>query len=76
MDLLALDDALRRMEEEDGRMSQIVMLRFFAGLSVEDTARAAEVSPTTVKREWACARAWLYAELYGESASNPAAGGQ
>ncbi len=61
MDLLALDDALRRMEEEDGRMSQIVMLRFFAGLSVEDTARAAEVSPTTVKREWACARAWLYA---------------
>lgn len=63
IDFVALDGALRRMEEEDPRMAQIVMLRFFAGLSVEATAEAMGVSPTTVKREWACARAWLYDEL-------------
>lgn len=65
IDLVALDEALRRMEEEDERMARIVMLRFFAGLSVEQTAEALGLSPTSVKREWACARAWLFDELHG-----------
>jgi RNA polymerase sigma factor (TIGR02999 family) len=68
LDVLALDDALGRMEVEHERMSQVVMLRLFAGVSVEDTAGALEISPTTVKRHWACARAWLYDELYGGDA--------
>ena len=59
-DLLALDEALVRLEERDPRMAEIVHLRFFAGLSVEETAAALEVSERTVKREWAAARAWLY----------------
>ncbi|MBL9119023.1 MAG: sigma-70 family RNA polymerase sigma factor [Phycisphaerae bacterium] len=63
IDLVALDEALRRMEEEDGRMARIVMLRFFAGLSIEQTAEALDLSPTSVKRQWACARAWLFDEL-------------
>lgn len=58
--ILALDEALRRLEKEDGRLFQVVMLRFFAGLSVEDTAQAMGLSPRTVKREWTYARAWLY----------------
>ena len=68
LDLVVLDEALRRMEKEDNRMSQVVMLRFFAGLSVEDTARALGISPMTVKRDWAYARAWLYEAIYGEQA--------
>ena len=61
--LLALDDAIRRLEERDPRASEIVRLRFFAGLSVEETARALEISERTVKREWAAARAWLFDAL-------------
>ena len=64
LDYVVLDEALCRMEKQDERMSQIVMLRFFAGLTIEDTAQALGISPMTVKREWACARAWLYDELY------------
>ena len=67
-DFVCLDEALRRMEDEDPRMAEVVKLRFFAGLSVADTARALDVSTMTVKRDWACARAWLYDELYGEEA--------
>lgn len=63
IDLVALDEALRRMEEQDERMARIVMLRFFAGLSIEQTAEALDLSPTSVKRQWACARAWLFDEL-------------
>ncbi len=63
IDLVALDEALRRMEEEDERMARIVMLRFFAGLSIEQTAESLDLSPTSVKRQWACARAWLFDEL-------------
>jgi RNA polymerase sigma factor (TIGR02999 family) len=59
-DLLALDEAIQRLEGQDPRMAEIVRLRFFAGLSVEETAKALEVSERTVKREWAVARAWLY----------------
>jgi RNA polymerase sigma factor (TIGR02999 family) len=63
VDFVALDRALQRMEREDGRSAQIVMLRFFAGLSVEETANALGMSASTVKREWSCARAWLFDEL-------------
>jgi RNA polymerase sigma factor (TIGR02999 family) len=59
-DLLALDEAIQRLEGQDPRMAEIVRLRFFAGLSVEETARALDVSERTVKREWAVARAWLF----------------
>ncbi len=59
-DLLALDEAIQRLEGQDPRMAEIVRFRFFAGLSVEETAEALETSERTVKREWALARAWLY----------------
>jgi len=62
VDLLALDAALTELAELDARQSQIVELRFFAGLSIEDTARVLAISPATVKREWATARAWLRRE--------------
>ncbi|MHC4217881.1 MAG: sigma-70 family RNA polymerase sigma factor [Planctomycetota bacterium] len=69
-DLVALDEALRRMEQQDPRMHEVVMLRFFAGLSVEDTAAALDVSPRTVKRDWQCARAWLYEAMQGDPAND------
>ena len=65
-DLLALDDAIRRLDEQDPRAAEIVRLRFFAGLSVEETANALEISERTVKREWAVARAWLFDALRDE----------
>jgi RNA polymerase sigma factor (TIGR02999 family) len=66
--ILALDEVLQRLEKEDGRLFQVVMLRFFAGLSVEETAQAMSLSPRTVKREWTYARAWLYRAIQaGES---------
>jgi RNA polymerase sigma factor (TIGR02999 family) len=58
--LLALDAALDQLAGLDARQAKVVELRFFAGLSVEDTAALLDVSPTTVKREWATARAWLF----------------
>lgn len=63
LDLLALDEALSRLEKQDPRMSQIVHLRYFAGLSVEEAAEALNISPRTVKRDWNLARAWLYREI-------------
>ena len=63
LDLLALDDALRRLAEVAPRAAKVVELRFFAGLEVEDAARAIGVSPATVKRDWTLARAWLRREL-------------
>ncbi len=65
-ELLALDDAFRRLEQQDPRAADVVRLRFFAGLSVEETAKALELSERTVKREWAFARAYLYAALREE----------
>lgn len=62
-DLLALDSALERLESFDPRMVQVVELRHFAGLSIEETAEALGISPATVKREWTMARAWLHREL-------------
>ena len=62
-DLIALDDALHALAEFDERRSRIVELRFFGGLSVEETAEVLGVSPRTVAREWRLAQAWLYREL-------------
>lgn len=64
--LPALDQALARLEQMDPQQVRIVELRFFAGLSVEETADALDISPATVKRRWALARAWLHRELAGE----------
>lgn len=65
-ELLALDEALTRLEALDRRMSGIVKLRYFAGLSVDETADALGISPRTVDREWTAARAWLFRELTHE----------
>ena len=62
-DLLALDRALDRLAARDEKLVRIVELRFIAGLSVEETAEIVEVSPTTIKRDSAMARAWLFREL-------------
>jgi RNA polymerase sigma factor (TIGR02999 family) len=62
-DMVALDEALRRLETEDPRKGQIVNLRFFAGLTAEQTAEALGVSLGTVEREWRYVKAWLFAEL-------------
>jgi RNA polymerase sigma factor (TIGR02999 family) len=62
-DLLARDDALRELAEHDPRKSQIVELRFFGGLTLEEIAEAIGVAPVTVSREWAKARAWLRREV-------------
>ncbi len=66
LDYVAVDEALGRLEQEDPRVAQVVMLRFFAGLSVEDTARALGTSPRTVRRDWSYAKAWLYEALEPE----------
>ena len=62
-DLLALDEALKSLAEMDERKSQIVELRFFGGLSVDETAEVLKIAPITVIREWNKAKAWLYREL-------------
>lgn len=61
--LLALEDALVRLEEQNARLCRVVECRCFAGMSVEDTGEALRISPATVKRDWAFARAWLNREL-------------
>jgi RNA polymerase sigma factor (TIGR02999 family) len=61
--LVALDDALNGLAELDARQSQIVELRFFGGLSIDETSEVLGVSQATVKREWSTARAWLYREM-------------
>jgi RNA polymerase sigma factor (TIGR02999 family) len=62
-ELLALDDALNALAEKDPRKSLIVELRYFGGLSIEETAEALDISITTVKREWTMAKAWLRREM-------------
>ena len=71
LDVVAVSDALEVLAQEDPRLSEVVSLRFFAGMSVEETARALDVSPITVKRDWAFARAWL-CERIGVSGNPPA----
>ena len=63
VDLLALDDALRKLEEQHPEKAQIVKLRFFAGCSLEETARILGISRATAQRHWAYARAWLFGQL-------------
>jgi len=60
VDMVALDDALNELAKLDQQQSQIVELRFFGGLSIEETSRALNLSSTTVKRHWATARLWLH----------------
>lgn len=67
-EILGLDEAICRLERQNARLSQVVRLRFYAGLSVEDTGRALGLSARTVKRRWSYARAWLYAQLAEDSA--------
>jgi RNA polymerase sigma-70 factor (ECF subfamily) len=64
-DLIAVDDALSRLGTQNERLARVVDLRFFAGLSEEETARALGVTTRTIQRDWAKARAWLHAELDG-----------
>jgi RNA polymerase sigma factor (TIGR02999 family) len=65
-DIVALDDALKSLADLDPRKSQVVELRYFGGLSVEETAEALNVSPETVKRDWRMAKAWLLTQLEPE----------
>lgn len=61
--LLALDEALTRLAAFDERLTRIIELRFFTGLSIEETAEALQLSAATIKREWAVAKAWLHREV-------------
>jgi RNA polymerase sigma factor (TIGR02999 family) len=65
MDLVALDDAMNEMARLDPRKVQVVEMRFFGGLSVEETAEVLKISTVTVKRDWRAARLWLYRRLTG-----------
>lgn len=69
-DVLQLDDALQSLERLDPQQARIVELRFFGGLTVEETAEILGISPRTVKRDWAIARAWLHGELASSNGSN------
>jgi RNA polymerase sigma factor (TIGR02999 family) len=72
-DVIAIDEALSQLETTDPRKAKIVTLRYFAGLSVEETAAAMDLSPATVKNEWTFARAWLFRVL-GSSGNSPPGG--
>ncbi|HRH46998.1 MAG TPA: ECF-type sigma factor, partial [Pyrinomonadaceae bacterium] len=63
VDLVALDQALSRLEDMDERQARVVELRYFSGLSLEETAEVLKISRTTVAQDWALAKAWLYREL-------------
>ena len=65
-DVVSLDEALNALAARDLQQARIVELRFFSGLSIEDTAGVVGISPSTVKREWNIAKAWLARELRGE----------
>lgn len=65
LDFLLLDDAMQALSKMDPRKTKIVEMRFFGGLSVEETAEVLKISPITVKRDWRAAKAWLYRELTG-----------
>jgi RNA polymerase sigma factor (TIGR02999 family) len=73
VDTLALNRALEKLEELDPDQARVVELRFFGGLTVEETATVLAVSPATIKRDWAMAKSWLYRELTG-GAAPPAVG--
>jgi RNA polymerase sigma factor (TIGR02999 family) len=71
---LDLDLALRKLEAVQPRAAQVVEMRYFGGMAVEEVAHALEVSPATVKRDWLTARAWLYSELHGDGSGFRALG--
>ena len=75
LELLDLDEALQRLESLDHRMSDVVKLRYFVGLSVDETAQALNVAPRTVDRQWTAAKAWLYREMQGGDDLPPSAPG-
>ncbi len=66
LDLLALDGALRRLAEMDEQQARIVELRYFGGLTIEETSEVMGIAPATIKRDWKMTKAWLYRELGGE----------
>lgn len=70
-DIVAIDDALERLAERDPDQARIVELRYFAGLTVDETASVLERAPRTIKREWQMARAWLFRELHPEAVPSP-----
>jgi RNA polymerase sigma factor (TIGR02999 family) len=63
LDMVALDDALQELARLNPQQSRVVELRFFGGFSIEETARAMDLSPTTVKKHWSMARLWLHHEM-------------
>jgi DNA-directed RNA polymerase specialized sigma24 family protein len=67
VDVYLLDTALRKLEALDSTQGRIVELRFFGGLTIEETADYLGLSPMTIKRDWAVAKAWLYRELAGDA---------
>jgi len=72
-EVLAIDQALTRLEQLDPQKAQVVLLRYFAGLTIEETAAAMDLSPATVKNEWAFARVWLHDAL---GSAGPGSGGR
>jgi RNA polymerase sigma factor (TIGR02999 family) len=64
-DLLALNQALQKLEQQDKRKAELVKLRYFAGLTIEEAAKALDISTTTADRDWLYARAWLRVEIEG-----------
>src|SRR5262245_21349933 len=70
VDLVALDDAMQALEKLDPRQARVVELRFFAGLSMEETSEALRVSLSTVRRDWSLAAAWLYQELNNKTVTS------
>ena len=71
IDLLALDEALHRLGSLDPRQAKVVELRYFGGLSVEESAEVLKVSPATIKRDWTMAKAWLHSELESLGPAEP-----
>ena len=71
LDLLALDDALAALAKLDPQQSRVIELRFFGGLTIEETAEALNISPATVKRDWVTAKAWLFRELNLADSADP-----
>jgi RNA polymerase sigma factor (TIGR02999 family) len=66
LDILQLDEALDKFASIDPRKAEVVQMRYFGGLSIDEVAKVMEISTATVKRDWLLAKAWLYRELYGE----------
>ncbi len=73
--LLQLDEAMQRLAQLDPRKVQVVEMRYFGGLSIEETAEVLRISPISVKRDWTAARAWLYHELSGKNSTEVAGHG-